>query len=142
MVKPGNRIKLEDNDPIKPVLNRGDVPELLLRPLGGSPNGPLLVTSDQWELIVRFDWILTTGSYIPTKVLYPVTWQLLRVMAKFQQEKGSLTWNDQPYIKHMALTGWETGEQQPERNRGLGGFASVLPFESKLRFAHSLIEEQ
>ena len=141
LVKPGNRIKLDENAPIKETLNRGDVPELILRPLGGSPNGPLIVNSHQWELTVRFDWVLTSGSYIIGDRLFPVTWQLLRLMALFQQQKGTLQWNSSSYVKGMTLTGWETGEQQPNHNRGLGGFASVLPFELLLRFSNDLIEE-
>ena len=138
-VKPGNRIRLDKHDPLKRAIGAGDVPELVLRPLGGADH-PLNVTSNQFELNPRWDWVITSGDYLITKKLFPVQWRLFIVMAKFQKASGALTFNEKPFIKNVTLTSHESGDVRPESNRGLQGYISVLAFELKCRFDKSLLE--
>lgn len=139
LIKPGNRIKLKTHDPLKQAIADSDTPELLLRPIGGADN-LLQVTSNQFELNPKFDWIISTGNYIICERLFPVTWQLFLVMAKFRQNMGVPQFAGAPFIKQVTITSHEAGDVRAESNRGLQGYVSLISFELMCRFNRSLLD--
>lgn len=137
-VKKHNRIKFDQEEPIKKTVGDGDIPELVLHPIGGAEQ-PLQLTSNQFEIKPRFQWLLTTGDYFVKKRLFPMSWNLYLVMATFRANMGAVQWNSQSFVKQVSILSNETGDVNAEQNRGIGGYSAVLSFELTCRFNKSIL---
>lgn len=127
VVAPGNRIKLDDRADIKSRVQDSDLPELILMPRSGVGN--LTSTSSSVSFDVTFDWLLTTGDYRVSYRLYPVIWELYKAMSTLQRTINTLS-----FVVSATFDSTSFGESDPERNRGIRGFSSVMSFTVKCKF--------
>lgn len=138
-IQPGNLIKLNKVNPLKTSIVAGDTPELILRLTSGT--SPLTASSSEWESTIQWEWILTTGSYLVKDILFPNLWSLWIATGKWAKNTaGGLQFDSRTFIKNVAITDNTTGESNPEANRAIKGFVSLMTIECRCRFQRSLFE--
>lgn len=126
LVKPGNRIKFNQQRPESPVkdqVSEADLPELMLVVSSIEPN--MQATSNSSSLEVTFDWVLSTGDMSVLRKLLPVTWYLYCAMTNWNTILTALTWNGREFVKRCEALTANTGLADPERNRGIVGWSCL-----------------
>jgi hypothetical protein len=132
VIKPGNRIRFTDRDELKSSIQDSDLPELILQPR--SSIGNLTSTSSAVSMDLTFDWLMTTGDYRVSYRLYPVLWELFKAMSVLQRTINTLQHNSQKFVVGAFFDSNSIGESDPERNRGIRGFSTVLSFTVRCKF--------
>lgn len=139
LVKPGNRIKFNQNsprvrrDPIKREISTSDLPELILVSTGMSAN--LHQTSTSSSCTRNYEWIIATGDLIIVNTLLPVEWALFAAMANWKTIISSLQWNGHSFVKRANMTSVDNGLTDPERNRGIRGWSALWRCEVEMHFS-------
>ena len=140
LVDKGNRIIFDGTaSPLKSSVQHQDLPELILSPTGGTSASE--VTSSQFEITPQYQWLLSTGSYDIRKKLFPLQWHLHLLMMYFRRTAGTVQFDGRSFIKDVRLLNQVTGDSNPEANRGIKGFSTLLVFECLCRFPRSLIDD-
>lgn len=103
LIRPGNRIKSDtDKGPVDRTLREADVPRLYLKP----KNGVMRPVQDSHKgtILHLLDWVLVTGDARPKELLYPIQWQLYRIMYAARTTLGALTWNSKVFCYDAETT--------------------------------------
>ena len=140
MIKIGNRIKLNKNprDPFKEVVQGADLPELILFPVGATPN----TNANSSEATYTWDlqFLLSTGDKRVNELHFPIQWYIFRVIAV----KGcarSVEWNGQPCLLGLTIPLTSEGLNDPNANRNIQGWSSVISIQASMNFSKAQLAE-
>lgn len=120
LVKPGNRIKLigTDEDPIKQEVQKGDLPEVAIFPIGG-PN-QIIMTSDNAKIERTFSLTITSGSLRANRYLFPIEWVIFKIFHNANNTLGL------DFVVKCVLSPSEQMMDNEELNRGTKGWSSII----------------
>jgi hypothetical protein len=136
VIKPGNRIKLNEQtkrEPTKPFVQVADLPELMLVTEGGNLN--LHSTSSSTKIVRRYSWLLSTGDARVNYLLYPVEWLLVEAFSKWTTELTSLTYKDKHFVKRFDILDVSEGWKRADENRNIKGWSAIWKCEIEMHFA-------
>lgn len=138
MIKPGNRIKLNEQDtrqPTKPFVQVADLPELVLVTEGG--NVSLHNTSSSTKIVRRYSWLLSTGDARVNYLLYPLEWLLVEAFSNWTREIALLTYKDKSFAKRFDFVDISEGWTRADQNKNIKGWSSIWKCEIEMHFATS-----
>lgn len=136
MVRPGNRIKYNQQaqrDPIKENVQAADLPELVLAIDSGTGN--LHSTSCSSKIVRQYVWMITSGDYRVNFTILPVEWALICSMNDWVHDLGELTWNNDHFVKRLDVVGLASGLSNPDQNRNIRGWSSLVRIEVEMHFS-------
>jgi len=135
LVKEGNRIRFDKTarNPLKHALQVGDVPELILLPLG-SQSANLSASSCTTHFHRQYQFILATGDLRLAEGLDTVSWNLLCAFANWRAVLGPLTWNEKRFVQGFDITAITDGLRDSENNKNLNGWSSLLTVSVFMQF--------
>lgn len=133
-VAPGNRIRLNCKlrDPIKDVLRKADLPEVLIFPAGGLTN--IHANSSESRLERTYQVLLTTGDKRVNELHFPLQWHIIQAVAAWPARMGGMTWRGQPFLIDVNLPDTTEGMSDPDQNRNIPGWSSVITIATVLNF--------
>jgi hypothetical protein len=73
--------------------------------------------SHKGTIIELLDWVLITGDARPKELLYPIQWQLYRVMYPARTVLGVLTWNSKVFCYDAETTTFDVTWGAEELNQ-------------------------
>jgi len=125
MCNKGNFISIitKKLNPFKSGRTEGDMPELALVPVGASVM--LSATSTSAEFQKRFQWQLATGNWNAGDDLFPVEYELVRVLAR---TKANMS-NDSACPRtlwQLELSEITNSDQDPDINRNKDGYSALV----------------
>ena len=138
-VRVGNRIRLdgESRNPIKQNIQHADLPEVILHPGGGDCQ--LHRNSSQSQVIKRFDFLISTGDLRVDYLHFPLQWHTIRAVANWKSVIGGLVWKGEPFLIDLDIPSKTEGESDPERNRGIKGWSSIITVQARMEFSTNLM---
>ncbi len=139
VIKTGNRIKFDVQDPFKQVVGAADVPELILVPSAGEFN--LKSTSSSSMIKREWEWWISTGEQNITNINL-VEWTLFVAHLRWCTVLTALKYKGLPYVKNCVLLASRTGVTDPERNRGIKGWSAVWRVQVEMHFTTSLLLDE
>lgn len=134
-----NRIKFDTRAPTKAEISSADVPEVRIIPTSDSIAAP--ISSNSLQIDELFEIQVATGSQSLLAVLWPLKWEIYRVLVTWQTSLSppkELTWDTTPgFEKHALLTRLQLqssadGILNRALNRGITGWASLIAFQARL----------
>lgn len=134
----GNRIKYNLNNkrnPFKQQINDSDLPEVVLISTGMDVR--LFNTSSTTKIIKRYSVLLSTGDLRINNLLYQIQWDLVVCLTGWQVLLGQLLWPENTgvsFVKRADILDTTEGLSDPERNRGVVGWSSVMNLEVEMHF--------
>jgi hypothetical protein len=142
LVRPGNRLKLEDGDgPIKQDISSSDLPELVLWPYTIEPMVRANSSSSEFEMTMQPR--LAAGDWAPEK-LYRVLWELLVALTPWPSAINNATWEGgNMTVTYVRVEACEIGMSDDEAIRGIRGWVSLCTLRVKfwVPLAQMAIEE-
>jgi len=122
-IKPGNRIKMSGRKqiPEKSNLQDGDLPQLVIVPTGG-PARPHF-TSSSVSLTEQFVFHLVTGNLTVDSILFPVKWELLKMLVTATSTNLDLDFVVNADLVDDMIEGFDNKQ---EENRGTAGWSLGL----------------
>lgn len=141
-VRRGNRIKLDgaSRNPTKQNVNTADLPEVTLQPTGGETN--IHSNSSQTTITQRYMFMISTGDLRVDSLHFPLRWHVTRAVVLWKKKIGGITWRKQPFLEELNIPDTTEGESDPDRNRGIKGWSSLITIEVRMRFANVLLEQE
>lgn len=142
LVKPGNLIRLDSEqkrDPRKEEVQVADLPELVLVPYTIEP--ALHNTSSSSRVIMRLQWLLSTGDIRVVQPLYPVSFALVCAMTGWKATVSTLTWQGETFVKRVDVPSVSIGINDREANRGIKGWSAVWQCEIEMHFKTDLLKQ-
>lgn len=132
-VKIGNKIRFNDPSWIskaKPEVSQGDLPELALvvSQLGANPRA----NSSSSQLIVTFDWLLSTGDPSVNRGVLPIMWGIFCALCDWPSKAQELTTRGNTFIKNLRFNSAAIGLNDAEKNRGIAGFSAIWSVEVEI----------
>ncbi len=154
IVKVGNRIKYDDDDPIKNAVSTVDKPEVRIIPTSLVPDGrsdSLLVGASNTSLMVfGMELQISTGiqrlddASIPGREnVARVLWESIRATWAHQTHYVSMSWGDPAKdfkVHGFKATAASIGVLIDDLTRGISGFSALLSMEVSLNLAISVHE--
>lgn len=138
LVETGNLIRFDKgrvNDPLKPLVDAADLPELILISDGMEMN--LHSTSSTSEVVKMYSLLVATGSKRINELLNQVQWEVTVALSNWKNVLSPLQWRDKAFIKLVNVRSVTEGLSDPERNRGIEGWSSIWRVEVKMIFTTS-----
>jgi hypothetical protein len=123
LVKPGNRIKFNEQPKLKDQARRADTPEVRL--VADAPAIQLFRTSNSHYVQRTYRWEISTNDIRITKVAFPVEWAIVEAMQQARDALAGLS-----YVKQVRIGNGEPPGPDPEQRTD--GWHSVLPVEVEM----------
>lgn len=139
IVKVGNRIKFRSANALQMRISNADLPELMLLPVSGTGN--IHESSCSSSIIRQFAFYISTGDQRLSHDLFPLEWEIFKMLANWQSTLGGILWKGITYIKRLDLTGIANALSDAEKNRGITGWSASWSFEVEMHFSHNDILE-
>lgn len=101
------------------VVRPSHLPEIVLTSANVDAN--LNLTSDTAQIFRDYRLLITSNKGGLGSTIYPVEWALTCALldANYDAELRQLKWHGQAFVKATSLMGVESGESDPEINRGI-----------------------
>lgn len=141
-VKSGNRVRFDHaqaRDPFKQSVADADLPEIVLYPEGLTGN--VLATSSTTQLNRTYRFATSSGDQRYTLRLADVEWALVEALCGWPEKLASLEWRGRRYVKRVQFVGGSAGLSDPERNRGIVGWSSLINVEVEMHFVTAHLRE-
>jgi hypothetical protein len=141
-VKVGNRISYGTDSPIDPHKNNAsdaDLPELTLVTEGIS-EGNIGRTSCTTSLLRQYSFVISTGDFRANHLLYPIEFALFCAMTGWTTTLTALEWEGQRFVKRCQLVNASEGLSDPQRNRGIKGWAAIWAVSVEMHFTTSSLK--
>lgn len=135
IVKVGNRIKLDNQDPMKTNISAADLPELILVPSDGVFN--FRNTSSTTMMSKNYEWLLSTGEIKLAGKLNIVEWMLFTTHLNWPQKFSNIKFIGENFVKRLQIISSRTGLADAERNRGVKGWSSIWRLQIDMYFKTS-----
>lgn len=138
-VRVGNRISLADSSryPYKESVSTKDLPEVILHPSGGQCF--LHDDSDTSRFVRYFQFLISTGDMRVDHLHFPLQWHVIRAISDWKSSIGGLTWKEHPFLYNMDIPDTTEGESDPERNRNIEGWSSIVQIRADFEIATNLL---
>jgi len=120
LVPVGNRIKFAGKgvSPRKDQqLSPADRPEVQIRATSVVPY--LNFDSSNTKVSAQFEIQIATGEQGFDASLFPVLWETIRALHRYQSHLNALTWRDVPFVKRTQAKSGAIGVGQGDANRGM-----------------------
>ena len=111
----------------KSGISTADVPELVMYP--SNIKGNLHASSSHCFLTVTWRFMISTGSY-RTNIVNDCTFAVLQTLVNWHTTIKLATWNEVQFIKDVRLSNADLGVSNPDANRNIKGWATVLDAET------------
>lgn len=132
-VRVGNRIKFNDPSWIskeKSEVSSADLPEMIL--VVTQLTGRLRATSSSSSVLMKLEWLLSTGDINATRGILPLLWAIFAALANWPATSESMTWAGKTFVKRIDLVDATVGLTDSEKNRGVRGFSSIWACEVEM----------
>lgn len=119
-----------------------DLPEIQLA--SSSVSGNLNLTSDSVQVFRLYQFLCTSRPGALGKTIYPLEWALTCAMTDANYDAGlrALTWQGQQFVAATALEAGQSGESNPELNRGIGNaWAAIWGINVHMIFARRSMQQ-
>lgn len=138
-VREGNRIRLDgrSRNPMKANVQAADLPEVILHPQGGESN--LHANSSESRLTRRFAFLISTGDMRIDYLHFPLQWHVLRALTNWKEKIGELVWKGHAFLVDVNMPDTQEGESDPDRNRNIKGWSSIVTIETVMEFPTRLL---
>lgn len=142
MVRVGNRVKFtgKSREIIKQEVTTSDLPEVRLISVEAAPH--LQRTSNSTSVVVTFQWQVSTGDQRLDAALFPLKWEMLRAMSKWELALSALTWNDKSFVKLYRPQVAADGELQADLIRGIKGWSTIWSCTVELWFTTTDLQDK
>lgn len=136
----GNRLSFGDskNNPDKTVVSGADLPELMIYFSGLSGN--LHQNSDSCKFTLSYTVRLSTGSYDST-LINRLLFGVIAALLNWKNSLHTVTYNGRQFIKDVRINPTPVGDSDPESNRNIRGWASVMGIELDVYLNSDLVME-
>lgn len=140
LVPVGNRIKFNKPDPIKAEVSTQDLPEVRLLPASFAGNLP--ITSNSSRVQHQFEVQIATGSQQVKGKLFPVAWEVIRALSKWQSHLTGLTWDAGKVIRvtNVRTFSAREGVLYQDLNRGIIGWSLNMTIDVDMFFQSSDVQ--
>lgn len=140
--KADNVVSLNDSkgkDQLRSKIKEADLPEIVIYQRGVTGNFTFCVGYIQ--VIRDYELVLTTPSNTLETTLSRLEWGITCAFAvtDYADEFNNLLWKGAPFVASVALLDTQSGESNPEFNRGIQGWAARWQFRVKMHFQLPLI---
>lgn len=127
MVEGKNRIvRMGKRKPTRDRIQDSDLPELDCEP-SDIANGTLSFSSSGVGLVYVYEFGITTGSRDLADVLFPLQWNIIRLVAKMRiQEDWAFYRLGLSFVKDVDVVTVAADKDDPIRNRAKSGWTSVM----------------
>lgn len=121
LVKVGNRLKMDRGFPNKPEAMVADMPEVRIEPAPSleqyniTPN-----PRSSMGGVVPFALQVTTQDMRPSKMAYPVKWQIIKALTR-----AGVNLDDLPFVIDVNINGVADSNIDQEANRGTRGWRTL-----------------
>lgn len=134
----GNRVKFDDENPIKSEVTDADLPELMLLLAGGTPGQ--YDTRDYKSITRQYVWALETGDYRVNPIYNRITFELWRSMVDFECVLCALTWCNCNFVKDCRMVSVDENRANPEANRLIEGWVGLWACEVDMGFDKNILK--
>lgn len=132
VIREGNLIDFtQDISPLKKGISSADVPELILYITG--MRGNLHASSTHSFITVNWRFMLSSGSF-DTTICTSVSFAILQVLTRWRSFLIPLKLKDNSFVRDVKLVSGDMGLSNPDANRNIKGWASVVDIETDLAF--------
>ena len=135
MVKPGNKIRFNNNDwaPLKDSVMAADMPELILNSSGSSEAAQ--INSAGRGITRIYQWQISTGNFNIDQGLFPVQWAVFSAMADYAEALTQLKWRNNFFVLKCDLVSITEGISDEQANRGIRGWAALWSAQVMMNFS-------
>lgn len=143
LVRDRNRIKFDTVLGLKDTIQHGDLPEIVIVPVGHSQED--LGTSGTGRITESYRIFISTDDKRPD-FIHALQWELYRCLETFNSVKaGTLLYNGIRFIELLRISSGNQSITNPELNRGIKGWCAAWDFTVDMCFPrtslHYSIEE-
>lgn len=136
IIREGNLIVFNEQEvKPKPGLATADVPELVVYP--SNVKGNLHASSSHCFLTVTYRFMISTGTY-NNSILGSCTFAVLQTLVNWHTTLKPTTWEGAQFIVDTRLSNADLGISDPNANRNIKGWATVL--DAEIDFALDLAQ--
>lgn len=138
MFPPNNRIKMRDlkrRDPVKSNIAAGDIPQVGVFPTNIVPR--YHASSNSSVLTLVWEVRLLSDDIRPYHALIPSCFIVFRALADWEPTLGAIVWplgSGKKPVKIVRSNGTLLGENMPEENKGVKGWAALWTGETEIWF--------
>lgn len=139
-VKKNNRIKYNAERTqafAKKNVQVADLPELMILPEG--LDGLLVASSAHSEINWRAAIITSTGEKSHSVYLAQVQWYLWKVLYQLNAFRGAISYRSKPFLVNVLVIDSVSGLTDPQYNRGIEGWSSILRVQFQLRIPRTFL---
>lgn len=118
-------------NPQKKRVQSADLPEVVV--YMRSVRGNLHATSSTLRLTTVWPVIISTGVY-DTQLSNAIVFSVLRIAVDWKSTLAPLVWRSKDFVKDVRLVTSDSGESNPQYNRNITGWVTLLELEIDLSF--------
>lgn len=140
LVKPGNLVRhLVDDESNKGEALNADFPEVRITAEGITPD--VQISSGSCVLLYNFSIEVATGNKRSDEMLFPLSWEIFRALIGWHAKLTALTWNGTKFVKNLHTVSAIDGRSDRDRDRGIGGWATIWSVAVLMVFATSVLKD-
>lgn len=142
MVRVGNRIKFTGKlrEIVKHEVATRDLPEIRLITIDALPH--LQRTSNSTSVLMTLQWQVSTGDQRLDAILFPLKWEMMRAMSRWETALNALVWNDKPFAKLYRSQLAADGQLQADLVRGIKGWSIIWSCTVELWFTTTDLQDE